>query len=77
MPKKPKDSPELCSKILATFKFVAGLNYGSEFMMITVGHCRNVVAAAKYHAELGMTSRPKTSQKEYEEFMMAKYVVYH
>ena len=46
-------------------------------MMITVGHCRNVVPAPKYHAELGMTSRPTMSQKEYEERMMAKYVVYH
>ena len=52
-------------------------NDGSEFMMITVGNCRNVVPAPKYHAELGMTSRPTMSQKEYEERMMAKYVVYH
>ena len=52
---------------------VAEANDGSEFMMITVGHCRNVVPAPKYHAELDMTSRPKMSQKEYEEFMMAKH----
>ena len=52
---------------------VAETNDGSEFMMITVGHCRNVVPAAKYHAELGMTSRPKMCQKEYEELMMAKH----
>ena len=49
-------------------------NDGSEFMMITVGHCRNVVPAPKYHAELGMTSRPRMSQKEYEECMVAKHV---
>ena len=53
---------------------VAEANDGSEFMMITVGHCRNVVPAAKYHAELGMTSRPTISQKQYEECMMAKHV---
>ena len=41
-------------------------NDGSEFMMITVGHSRNVVPAPKYHAELGMTSRPTISQKQYE-----------
>ncbi len=51
---------------------VAEANDDSDFMMITVGHCRNVVPAPKYHAELDMTSRPKMSQKEYEEFMMAK-----
>ena len=52
---------------------VAEANDGSEFMMITVGHCRNVVPAPKYHAELDMTSRPKMSQKAYEEFMMGKH----
>ena len=52
---------------------VAEANDGSEFMMITVGHCYNVVPAAKYHGELDMTSRPKMSQKEYEESMMAKH----
>ena len=52
---------------------VAEVNDGSEFIMITVGHCRHVVPAAKYHAELGMTSRPKLCQKEYEELMMAKH----
>ena len=52
---------------------VAEVNDGSEFMMITVGHCRNVVPAPKYHAELDMTSRPTLSQKEYEEFMMDKH----
>ena len=54
---------------------VAEANDGSEFMMITVGHCRNVVPAPKYHAELDMTSRPKKSQKEYEEFMVGKHDV--
>ena len=52
---------------------VAEANDGSEFMMITVGHCHNLVPAPKYHAELDMTSRPKMSQKEYEESMMAKH----
>ena len=49
---------------------VAEANDGSEFMMITVGHCHNVVPAPKYHTKLDMTSRPKMSQKEFEEFMM-------
>ena len=31
-------------------------NDGSEYMMITVGHCRNLVAAPKYHAEMDVTS---------------------
>ena len=53
---------------------VAEANDGSEFMMITVGHCHNVIPAPKYHAELGMTSRSKMSQKEYEQCMMAKHV---
>ena len=53
---------------------VAEANDGSEFMMITVGHCRNVVPVPKYHAELGMTSRATISQKKYEECMMAKHV---
>ena len=52
---------------------VAEANDGSEFMMITVGHCRNVVPAPKYHAELDVTSRPKMSQKEYEEFIVGKH----
>ena len=48
---------------------------GSEFMMITVGHCRNVVPAPKYHAELNMTSRPGMSQKQYEESIIARHDV--
>ena len=51
---------------------LAEANDGSEFMMITVGHCHNIVPAAKYHAELDMTSRPQMSQKEYEGYIMAK-----
>ena len=42
-------------------------------MMITVGHCRDLVPGLKYHAELEMTSRPIMSQKVYEEFLIAKH----
>ena len=46
---------------------VAEANDGSEFMMITVGHCHSLVPGPRYHAGLEMTSRPTMSQKEYEE----------
>ena len=49
-------------------------NDGSELMMITIGHCRNLVPAVKYHAELEMTSRPMMSQKEYEESIMKSVI---
>ena len=53
---------------------LAEANDGSEFMMITVGHCRNLVPAPIYHADLGMTSRPMMNQKEYEESIMKSVV---
>ena len=43
-----------------------------EFVMITVGHCRNTVPKPTYHAYLDMTSMPGMSQKQYEEAMIAK-----
>ena len=58
-----KDQTEASPKL-------AEANDGSEFMMITVGHCGNLVPGPKYHAELGMMSRPTMSQKDYEESMM-------
>ena len=42
----------------------------SEFMMITVGHCYNLVPGPKYDAKVGMTSRATMSQKQYEESVM-------
>ena len=63
-----KDQTEASPKL-------AEANDGSEFMMITVGHCRTVVPAPKYHAELEMTSRPTMGQKEYEESLIAKHDV--
>lgn len=52
---------------------LAEANDGSDFMMITVGHCHNIVPAPKYHADLDMTSRPQMSQKDYEGSVMAKH----